>query len=141
MRPSTAPPFRSTELLLEPITSDGYGFYPESDAQLRETTAICAARFKVEPRPTWMPTAFGLGADFSHASNLVFMENDKDPWHVGTATVAARGGVNGTVTRTVAKGGAHHQDLRFESPLDAPDVRSARQYEREAMQRWLQVSR
>lgn len=68
------------------------------------------------------------------------MENDKDPWHVGTASVPPQTGVGGTVSRIVASGGAHHQDLRFSSPLDAPDVRRARAYERDAMRSWLHLS-
>ena len=82
--------------------------------------------------------AFGAGQDFGHvASNIVFMENDKDPWHVGTRTVPVRGGRDGSVTRTVAKGGAHHQDLRFSSHLDALDVQRARAFERAQLRRWL----
>lgn len=127
-----------TELLLEPMSSDGYGFYPPSDSQLAsETLALCARRFDVEPRPAWMPLAFGRAADFRHASNIIFMENDKDPWHVGTLGVPPLGGVNGTVSRVLARGGAHHQDLRAASPLDAPDVVRARDYERESIRAWL----
>ena len=86
-----------------------------------------------------MRLAFGTGADLKMASNIAFMENDKDPWHVGTRTVAPVGGIGGSVTRTVAKGGAHHQDLRFSSPLDAPDVVKARAFEQMLMRRWLRA--
>ena len=126
-----------TELILEPMTSDGYGFYPEAEDQIRATRSLCASRYSVEPRPAWMPTAFGRGADFAAASNIIFMENEKDPWHVGTASVARSGGANGTVVRVLARGGAHHQDLRAESPFDSPDVKAARAYERMAMRAWL----
>ena len=126
-----------TELILEPLTSDGFGFYPEAQGQIEETTQLCVERFNVQPRPSWMARSFGIGADWAHASNIVFMENDKDPWHVGTRTVPAVGGVNGTVTRTVAKGGAHHQDLRSSSKLDAPDVVKARAFERARIVEWL----
>ncbi len=127
-----------TELILEPITSDGYGFYPPSESQLASTRALCAAAFEIEPRPGWMPLAFGRAAAFGSASNIVFMENDKDPWHVGTATLPPVGGVNGSVLRVLAHGGAHHQDLRSTSALDAPEVLRARALERDAMRRWLQ---
>ena len=69
-----------TELILEPITSDGYGFYPEARAQLAEVAARCKSKFAVEPRPFWMVDSFGLGADYHQQSNLFFSENDKDPW-------------------------------------------------------------
>jgi len=126
-----------TELLLEPITSNGYGFYPEADSQLSEVVANCVRRFQVQPRPSWMPLAFGRGHDYRLFSNIIFMENEKDPWHVGTATISAVGGVNGTVTRIVSKGGAHHQDLRFSSPYDTEDVHKARAYEKSTIQKWL----
>ena len=126
-----------TELPLEPLTSDGFGFFPPSDAQLAETAALCRERFGVAPRPGWLALTFGRAAAFAQASNIVFAENDKDPWHVGTRTVPPEGGVNGSVVRFVATGGAHHQDLRFSSPYDAPDVHRARAYERRAIQKWL----
>ena len=62
------------------------------------------------------------------ASNIVFIENDKDPWHIGTESVAAAlgatpgGGAARGVFRRLARGGAHHQELRFSSPHDARDV-------------------
>ena len=123
-----------TELPLEPMTSDGYGFYPE--AQTSELAHRCEQLFGVTPRPHWMPLAFGQGADWSQASNIVFSENDKDPWHVGTRSLPAVGGVNGSVVRHLARGGAHHQDLRFSSPLDSEGVRQARTLELASLRSW-----
>ena len=65
------------ELLLEPLTSDGFGFYPEANSQIRETEELCTRSFGIQPRPAWMATSFGRGADFNLSSNIVFMENDK----------------------------------------------------------------
>ena len=50
---------------------------------------------------------------------VLFFFSWQGPWHVGTATVAAVGGVGGSVRRFVAQGGAHHQ------------VAAARAYEKE----------
>ena len=50
-------------------------------------------------------------------------------------------GVDGSVVRLVAEGGAHHQDLRFSSELDAPDVHRARAAARAHMTRWLAAAR
>ncbi|EOD21420.1 hypothetical protein EMIHUDRAFT_241178 [Emiliania huxleyi CCMP1516] len=120
-----------TELPLEPITSDGFGFYPEaSGKQAAQLADRCADRFGVQPRPGWMGLAFGHGADYRHHSNLLFVENDKDPWQIGTESVAS----GGSVRRFVAAGGAHHQDLRFPSPLDAPGVSAARRVVEETSQ-------
>ena len=85
-----------------------------------------------------MPTAFGVGKDYSrYLTNTIFAENSKDPWHVGTSTIDATGGLDGTVTRFVALGGAHHQDLRFSSQWDAPAVHEARRYEKATVRKWL----
>ena len=56
-----------------------------------------------------MGLAFGHGADYRHHSNLLFVENDKDPWQIGTESVAS----GGSVRRFVAAGGGPHQGLRF----------------------------
>ena len=167
-----------TELLLEPITSEGLGFYPPAPGkQTAEVFGRCAMLFGVSPRPFWMPASFGRGKDYALSladgggalSRVVFVENSKDPWHVGTATLG-----NGTMpptssssssvsvssssssssssspspsssapdlstpVRYLAQGGAHHQDLRFSSPYDAPDVQAARRLSREAIEGWLE---
>ena len=88
----------------------------------------------MRPRPGWMGLAFGHGADYRHHSNLLFVENDKDPWQIGTESVAS----GGSVRRFVAAGGAHHQDLRFPSPLDAPGVSAARRVVEETVRGWLE---
>ena len=67
-----------------------------------------------------------MGADYRHHSRILFVENEKDPWHVGTASVSPVTGVGGTVHRHVSIGGAHHQELRFASPLDTPGMVGAR---------------
>ena len=98
----------------------------------------CQTRFGVEPRPWWLPLSFGVGADLAkYGSNILFVENDKDPWHVGTASLPAKGGVGGSVRRVVFKGGAHHQEFRFSSQFDSAGVAAARQMERETFSEWL----
>lgn len=66
-----------TQLIIEPITSDGYGFYPEQDYQIPEVEASCARMFDVEPRYDLI-VSLGRGPDWMHVSNVVFMENSKD---------------------------------------------------------------
>ena len=128
-----------TEILLEPLTSDGFGFYPPQDkTQFTEVVRNCAARFGVEPRPAWLPLTYGVGADLAkYGSNILFVENDKDPWHVGTASLPAKGGVGGSVRRVVFKGGAHHQEYRFTSQYDSAGVVAARLMETQAVREWL----
>jgi dipeptidyl-peptidase-2 len=67
-----------TQLIIEPITSDGYGFYPEQDSQVREVEASCARMFGVLARPLDLVVSLGRGADWHHVSNVIFMENSKD---------------------------------------------------------------
>jgi hypothetical protein len=62
------------------------------------------------------------------------------PWHVGTNSIAGVGGINHSVTRHIAVGGAHHQDLRFSSEWDAPGVHAARETERMAIENWLKLT-
>ena len=159
-----------TQLPLEPLTSDGYGFYPPGGngtgkdyflgggslgggglgrgggglggpGQTAEVARRCAEVFGVETRPFWMPLAFGRGPDYSDPvrglSNVLFIENSKDPWHVGTATVSPKGGVGGSVVRFLSQGGAHHQDLRSASPYDSAGVHAARALERDHLAKWL----
>ena len=67
-----------TQLIIEPITSDGFGFYPERDSQISEVEANCARMFGVNTRPNDLLISLGRGADWTHVSNVVFMENSKD---------------------------------------------------------------
>ncbi len=67
-----------TQLIIEPITSDGYGFYPEQDSQVSEVEASCARMFGVAGRADDLVISLGRGADWNHVSNIVFMENSKD---------------------------------------------------------------
>ena len=54
-----------TELPLEPITSDGYGFYPPDDAQLPGLIENCQERFGVSPRMTWLAESMGTSKDYT----------------------------------------------------------------------------
>ena len=67
-----------TQLIIEPITSNGYGFYPEQDYQIPEVEASCARMFNVTSRPDDIIMSLGRGPDWMHVSNVVFMENSKD---------------------------------------------------------------
>ena len=74
-----------TELQLEPLTSDGDGFYTTADDQVGQLAAACALRFDgVRGRPGWMRASFGDGVDLARAlTNVFFSDGEKDPWHVG----------------------------------------------------------
>jgi pimeloyl-ACP methyl ester carboxylesterase len=126
-----------TELILEPITSDGYGFYPPDDGkQTEDVIERCYDMFKVRARPDWMGLSFARGKDASrYLTNTVLMENSFDPWHVGTESIEENK-ANG-LYKHYAEGGAHHQDLRFRSEEDSEGVLGARAFEREVITGWI----
>ena len=50
-----------TELVLEPLTSDGDGFYVEDDSQIAEVAARCQQIFgDIVTRPFWSPMVRAL---------------------------------------------------------------------------------
>lgn len=73
-----------TELILEPLTSNGDGFYvPQTEKAVEEVEAACAEQFGVAPRPLWLERAYGTGAQLVRSiRNTVFTDGDKDPWKV-----------------------------------------------------------
>ena len=71
-----------TELILEPLTSDGNGFYVETSSQIKEVEATCKQRYgsMANTRPLWMLRSFGNGEDIvKHTTNIIFSDGDKDP--------------------------------------------------------------
>ena len=53
-------------LVLEPLTSDGNGFFVEREAQVGAVEHACRARFRgVRPRVEWMRHAYGNGAQLA----------------------------------------------------------------------------
>jgi len=66
-----------SELILEPLTSDGNGFFVETEAQVASVEAACRQRFSVTPRPSWMPNAYGNGAQLSTTlRNVLFSDGE-----------------------------------------------------------------
>ncbi|GMH77860.1 hypothetical protein TrST_g12456 [Triparma strigata] len=128
-----------TELILEPITSDGFGFYPPDDGkESQKVIDRCKAMFGVTTRPEWMPLSFGTSEDYSkYLTNTILAENEKDPWHVGTQDVVAN--EKNELYRLFAEGGAHHQDLRFSDELDSEGVKAMRAKERDIIKNWLNL--
>lgn len=127
-----------TELPLEPITSDGYGFYPPDGSQLPSLFERCGEVFGVTPRPSWLSDSFGTSpADNRYLNNTIISENGKDPWRVGTAGI--EGNKRNGLHVLLAAGGAHHQDLRFEDDRDGEGVKEARRAEKDIIKGWLKL--
>eukprot|EP00939_MAST-03C_sp_MAST-3C-sp1_P003223 g3223.t1 len=130
-----------TELIDEPLTSDGEGFFVEPDALVSSVESACRARFQVEPRPKWMLKAFGDGAQLvRNIKNVIFSDGEKDPWKVGGVPLNASDiSPDGSVLRLLIEDAAHHQDLRFDNPLNPPSVAAAKATEREHIFRWIGI--
>merc|ERR1712190_164894 len=101
-----------TELPLETLTSDGYGFYPAADSQLADVAAACRLRYGVAPRTRWLPLS--TGASSLRVGNLFFTDGEKDPWRSGGPKMEhLQKGLD--VTHHIISGAAHHEDLRFDA--------------------------
>jgi len=129
-----------SSLILEPLTSDGDGFFVESDSQIPEVEAACSKLFgRVQSRIKWMPTAYGNGIQLAqNLRNTFFSDGDKDPWRVGGMPAnSSEISPDGSVVRVLIEGAAHHQDLRFADPADSADLVRVRQLEFKHIQKWL----
>ena len=129
-----------TELVLEPATSDGLGFWVERDDEVAALQAACRAQFGADlvSRPAWLPASLGDGVALVRAlTNVVFSDGDKDPWRIGGVPANASAYGDGSVRHVLIRGAAHHQDLRFDDPRDPPSVGEAKAIERRAIEGWL----
>eukprot|EP00945_MAST-04E_sp_MAST-4E-sp1_P007606 g7606.t1 len=128
-----------TELILEPLTSDGNGFYVETKSQIKEVEATCKQRYgaTAHTRALWMLHSFGNGEDIvKHTTNMIFSDGDKDPWSVGGVPFNATN-YDSSVFHINIEDSAHHQDLRFSDKLDSPSLQRARSVEKESIKKWL----
>jgi dipeptidyl-peptidase II len=127
-----------TELILEPLTSDGDGFYVENKDQIAEVEASCRRRYRnVVTRKMWMLQAFGSGKDIvKHTTNMIFSDGDKDPWYVGGVPMNQTS-PDKSVFHLFITSSAHHQDLRFSDERDSDSLKQARAIERHNIGKWL----
>ncbi|XP_076817860.1 lysosomal Pro-X carboxypeptidase-like isoform X1 [Clavelina lepadiformis] len=92
----------------------------------------CKAKYGVIPRPHWAIVNFGAG-NLKSASNIIFLNGDLDPWHVG--------GILEDVSQTVISikmwGAAHHLDLRHGNKHDPISVIEARHTEMMHIKKWI----
>lgn len=134
-----------TELILEVLTSDGFGFYVEDDEQIPQVEGACREMFgsTVVTRPMWMKESFGNGADLARSlKNVVFSDGEKDPWRVGgVPNNAGSISPDGSVVHILIQDAAHHQDLRSDDFRNPPSVVRAKQLEKMYIYKWLNVSR
>ena len=130
-----------TELILELLTSDGFGFMVEDDVQIPGVEDSCRLQFgdRILDRRLWMLRSFGNGAQICAAvTNTIFSDGEKDPWRTGgvSENCSAYSIDNSTLHITI-EGAAHHQDLRTSDPRNAPTVDAAKELEKAYIKKWL----
>nr|CCA23453.1 lysosomal ProX carboxypeptidase putative [Albugo laibachii Nc14] len=120
--------------LYMPSTTDGIHdmFWPVAWNQ-SEDNANCIKTWGVSLRPFWAVTQFGGLKALQRASNIVFSNGNYDPWSATGVTKS----ISSSVVYIPVPGGAHHIDLFFSNDLDPPEVRKARQLERQNIRRWI----
>nr|XP_028581795.1 lysosomal Pro-X carboxypeptidase [Podarcis muralis] len=122
-----------TEMVM-PMCSDGINdmFEPEN-WDLKTYSDECFKTWGVRPRPDWISTLYG-GKNISAHSNIIFSNGGLDPWSGGGVTQ----NITDTLVAIVIPEGAHHLDLRSNSPYDPDSVLQARLLEVHYMRLWLQ---
>tara|TARA_B110000208_G_scaffold52166_1_gene68496 strand:+ start:29 stop:1555 length:1527 start_codon:yes stop_codon:yes gene_type:complete len=129
-----------SSLILEPLTSDGDGFFVPREDQIESVERACRKSFgSVTTRPHWMPRAYGNGVQLARSlRNVYFSDGEKDPWRVGGMPNATNElSPDGSVVHRLIAGAAHHQDLRFADPSDSADLIAARAEELAYVTKWL----
>lgn len=129
-----------SSLILEPLTSDGNGFFVPFDSQIPDVERACRVWFEgIQPRPSWMPAAYGNGIQLAQSlRNVFFSDGEKDPWSVGgMPDNSSAYSMDGSVVRVLIAGAAHHEDLRFSERYDSDALVAARKAELEHVKRWI----
>nr|XP_056714506.1 lysosomal Pro-X carboxypeptidase [Euleptes europaea] len=121
-----------TEMVM-PMCSDGVNdmFEPQK-WNFQAYSDECFKAWGVRPRPSWIPTSFG-GKNISSHSNILFSNGGLDPWSGGGVTQ----NITDTLVAVVIPEGAHHLDLRSNSPFDPNSVLQARMLEVHFMKLWV----
>lgn len=128
-----------SELILEPLTSNGDGFFVPSKDLVPKIEAACKKEFNVVTRPNWMRNSFGNGIEIVKSThNIIFSDGEKDPWRVGGVPSNSKDIGDGSVIHILIEGGAHHQDLRFGSKEDPTTVTQAKKQELNIIMGWLE---
>ncbi|XP_044297925.1 lysosomal Pro-X carboxypeptidase isoform X2 [Varanus komodoensis] len=125
-----------TEMVM-PMCSDGINdmFEPQK-WDFHAYSEECFKVWGVRPRPSWIPTLYG-GKNISTHSNIIFSNGGLDPWSGGGVTQNI---TSSLITITIPEG-AHHLDLRSNTPYDPASVLQARLLEVRYMRLWLQQAR
>ena len=123
--------------IIHPIGADNASFFPPGEWTVAGLNQSCMHTFGVQPRPTALPTAYGL----QHvrrlaktASRIMFAYGTRDPWAqlgVGFHNLSA------SLPVVAIDGGSHCADVEPRRADDTPAMLAAREQEGRIMRVWL----
>ncbi|KAJ8297981.1 hypothetical protein KUTeg_024512 [Tegillarca granosa] len=123
--------------MVMPMCSNGKtDMFQPSPWNFEEYSKACYQRWKVYPRKNWIRQQY-LGKNLKSTSNIIFSNGYLDPWSSGGVLDSQ----SASLISIFISSGAHHLDLRSSNIGDPPDVRSARQQEKNIIIKWLGMDR
>ncbi|CAN8028143.1 unnamed protein product, partial [Ixodes persulcatus] len=124
--------FQTCSELVMPQCSDGVDdMFPPKTWDAKKLAKRCQQRFGVTPDPGRLRILYG-GSDMGGITNLIFTNNQRDPWYYG-------GVLSGTESRVSigVRNAAHLLDMRAHNDHDPVSVAWARTRAKGALWRWL----
>lgn len=119
--------------MVMPFCSNGKtDMFPVSSWSLKSFTEQCQLKFGLTPRPFWENINFG-GNNLKYASNILFLNGELDPWHVGSPLSSP----SSTVHVINMWGAAHHLDLRHVHSENPESVKAAHNKEIQLIKLWV----
>lgn len=108
-----------------------YPWNPDAQAQ------YCEATYGVFPRTDWIPINYGMtpmnSQVLKYVSNIMFVNGALDPWNYGCVTSTT----NPNLVVGTMPNGAHHTDLRAQTPQDTQDILNMRIQEANQINQWV----
>jgi hypothetical protein len=108
-----------------------YPWNPDAQAE------YCEATYGVFPRTDWIPINYGMSPMNSQAlkyiSNIMFVNGALDPWNYGCVKSTS----NPNLVVGTMPNGAHHTDLRAQTPQDTSDILAMRLQEAAQINAWV----
>lgn len=121
-----------TEMSYTPNTNNVTDMFPVHQWDLSGLTKYCESRWNVKPQIEWSKLYFD-DSRFDGASNIIFSNGLKDPWHVGGILKS----LSPSLPALIVKSGAHHLDLRGSHKDDPADVIRVRREELRLLRKWI----
>lgn len=125
-----------TEMVMPMCSNGKTDMFQPSPWNFEEYSKACYQRWKVYPRKNWIRQQY-LGKNLKSTSNIIFSNGYLDPWSSGGVLDSQ----SASLISIFISSGAHHLDLRSSNIGDPPDVRSARQQEKNIIIKWLGMDR